>query len=250
MRLWSWLRRSQSHRPLTVAYGAGWLCVDDRDLVQRAVFCSGAYEPEVWETLSDHAVGDEVLWDVGAHIGTVSVRAQLDRRFRLCLAFEPDPDRYAVLLQNLRMNGGESRARAYPWALGEGPASLRLYRGPPANTGLSSLAHPVSADSVGVVSRSIDNLVLDHGFPSPTLVKIDVEDWEDRVLRGAERLFGLRPPRAVVFEAATGAHGPADARISAFFSRHGYSVRRVVRPGGILDARENYLAVHGRTSSA
>src|SRR5438128_6845436 len=105
LRMWSWLRKLQQHRRLTIRYcGNGWLAVDERDLVQRYVLHSGFYEPEVWERLFAFAVDSEVVWDVGAHVGTFTLRSLLDPRVRVVHAFEPDPVTFEVLEWNTRLN--------------------------------------------------------------------------------------------------------------------------------------------------
>src|SRR5207245_2543107 len=81
LRLWTWLRRSTGYPLLTVRYcGRGWIALDERDYVQRYVLTDGLYEPEVWEALFSSAWDSEVLWDIGAHVGTFTVRSMLDSR--------------------------------------------------------------------------------------------------------------------------------------------------------------------------
>src|SRR3989338_5041003 len=105
IRLWGWLRRMQNYALLTVSYaGDAWLALDDSDFLQGGVLVSGAYEPEVYDGLFQHALWDEIIWDVGAHVGTFSVRAAMDHRVKEVHAFEPNPRTVSFLEINRALN--------------------------------------------------------------------------------------------------------------------------------------------------
>jgi FkbM family methyltransferase len=241
-RVWSWLRRASGYARLTVRYGrGGYITLDERDLLQREILVAGTYEPEVWEALSAFARAAEVVWDVGAHIGSFAIRALLDTRVGEVHAFEPDPIQAEVLSQNLALNGRQYVVHRY--ALGCRHERRQLQRGPLANMGLSSLVLRGGSETCEVECRSADEVVFSDGVPAPTLLKVDVEGWEGEVLRGAERLLREQPPRAIVLEAACDASGEVlDPGIVEYLRSHGYEWRRIIRPSGIIDVRENYLA--------
>jgi FkbM family methyltransferase len=215
--------------------------VDERDLIGARVFTTGGYEAEVWGALASLAVRDEVLWDVGANIGTVSIPALHDARFAHVHAFEPDPETSAVLHHNLALNG--RRYTVHPLALGDRTGTVGLRPGPTANRGLSSVASSADPELRPVACRTADDLVFGGGVPAPTLMKIDVEGWELPVLRGARRLMAEVPPKALVVEAICAPDGtmtePALARV---LSDSGYDVRRLPRPDGTIEERENFFA--------
>src|SRR5690349_17994902 len=76
LRIWRYLRKLQGYSRLTVPYiDVGWISLDERDHIQHSIFVNGAYEPEVWEALSSLAEDGEVIWDVGANIGSFALRA-------------------------------------------------------------------------------------------------------------------------------------------------------------------------------
>ncbi len=247
LRFWGWLRRWGSYPRLTVRYAtAGWITVDERDLIQREILVNGFYEPEVWEMLSSAADSEEVVWDVGAHVGTFSIRALLDPRVKMVHAFEPDPISAEILEFNLSLNDSkQSRWALHRFALSDGRGPRKLYRGPDANTGLSSLV-PRAGELVFEVScLSADELVLRKGIRPPTLMKIDVEGWESRVVAGAQRLLAERPPKAIVFEAGYREPGRiSDPSLARCLESWGYAIRHIRRPSGIVEERENFLAVH------
>ena len=249
LRFFGKMRRATRYARLVVRYAdIGWLSVDERDWVQRQVLATGFYEGEVWEALSKFAARSEVVWDVGAHVGSFAVRAMLDGRVREVHAFEPDPLNREGLMLNLALNNGQ--CVVHPYALSSRHEITRLYHGPFANTGLSSLAAPVSTEAFDVECRTIDDLVFLQGVCPPTLLKMDVEGWEHHVLQGASRLLSEKPPKAIVFEAECDESGrPLRTSMIDDLRKTGYRVRRIDRPYGSIESRENYLAEYVAPSS-
>ena len=81
------MRRRQNYRRFLVRYGpSGWLTLDERCFLQRQIFVTGVYEPEVAETLLKFAVSGEVVWDIGANIGSFAVVALQDSRVQEVLS--------------------------------------------------------------------------------------------------------------------------------------------------------------------
>jgi FkbM family methyltransferase len=242
LRIWGWMRRWTGYARLRVQCGTnGWITLDERDLLQRYILGEGAYEPEVWESLASAARGNDVFWDIGAHVGSISVHALGDERIRAVLAFEPDPRQFELLRLHLTLNVG--RGTAFAFALSDRRERRPMRRGPGANMGLSSLTAGAGGETFEVDCRTADELVFGEGLPAPTLVKIDVEGWESHVLDGFKRILSEKPPRAIVFEADALESGePADHSIAASLDRLGYGVRHLRRRSGIIEVRENYLA--------
>jgi FkbM family methyltransferase len=257
LRLWRYVRQMFGYSPLTVAYGnASWISIDERDWLQASILNFGSYEPEVWSALARFASSDEVIWDVGAHIGSFALTAAEDRRVKSVCAFEPDPLTLQTLRRNLALNGNP--ANIYPFALSDATELKTLIRGPRTNTGMSTLGPTASTgmrDHVSdpgraklptfeVLCLTADALIADGAAPAPTLMKIDVEGWEYKVLNGAVQLMDSDCLKAIVFEAACDSTGKLkDARLSYLLTRFGYAVAHIRRPGGERRAVENYVAV-------
>lgn len=257
LRLWHWTRRLLGYAPLTLSYGdSGWITVDERDWLQLSIFSTGAYEPEVWEALARFATMGDVVWDVGACIGSFTLKAAQDRRVRTVCAFEPDPLTLTALRRNLALNGDP--ATVYPFALSDTTEPKELIHGPSLNSGMSTLTptsgtgmsqHVLASSRVAlprfeIACRTADELIQEGEAPQPTLMKIDVEGWEYHVLNGAKQLLASSSMKAIVFEAASDPTARlADERLQQLLNRFDYEVRHVSRPGGELRGVENYLAV-------
>jgi FkbM family methyltransferase len=246
LRFWAWFRKSTGYPPLTTPYcDRGRLALDERDYVQRRVLTDGLYEPEVWQALFAFASASEVLWDVGAHVGTFAVRSMLDARVALVHAFEPDPVTRRRLQMNVDLNrfvGAE--CCVHPEALAAGTGSSVLYRGPAQNVGMSSIEGMPSRQAFPVRRTSVDELVFARGIAPPTLLKVDVEGSERNVILGAEQVLRTYRPKALVFEAEAHCDGSlCDEVIPERLSCAGYKVTWIQRPNAEMWARENYLAV-------
>jgi FkbM family methyltransferase len=250
LRFWGWFRRAFGYAPLTVRYcERGWLTLDERDWVQRFVFTTGFYEPEVWNSLFTFASKNEVVWDIGAHVGTFTIRSIWDSRVAAVRAFEPDPDLRSTLERNVRLNSRRRQiCSVHGIAVAAGSRSAALYRGSVENLGLGSLvSHPKAvhprANPITVPCRSIDELVYDDKLAPASLMKIDVEGLESQVVRGAERTLREHPPKALVIELEADGSGRAtDRSLVDYLGNLGYVLSRVPRPSGDIQPRENYLA--------
>jgi FkbM family methyltransferase len=177
------------------------------------------------------------VWDVGAHIGAVTLRAMCNPLVSEVHAFEPNP----AVADLLQLHVGLSRGapvHVHHCALDQESGEARLAPGPTSNTGLSTIT---TSGSIVVPTDTIDRLVFEGGVRAPTLLKVDVEGAELRVLRGAARLLRQHPPSAIVIEA--GDRLDPDSRALVEGAR--YSVTHIQRPDATILERENYVAVLG-----
>ena len=127
--------------------------------------------------------------DIGANEGFVSLlaysAARKDQQVELH-AFEPNPTAFNILAGNLRLNGWQ--AELNPIALGEQPGEAVLTLG--AATSNSTLVdhgldYVASVGTRSVRVETLDGYCAGKGI-CPDLVKIDVEGFEIKVLRGAQ----------------------------------------------------------------
>jgi FkbM family methyltransferase len=243
MRLWNWLRRSVRWARLTLPYGRrGIITLDERDYLQELILVKGFYEPEVWRALVERAQGGEVFWDVGAHIGAVTLLALQEPRVREVYSFEPDPQTREVLDLHLMLNRAPSMGHAC--ALGGEARQAELVRGPSYNTGQTRVRLNSEGLAPRIDVRTIDDLVTAGGLSPPTLLKIDVEGLEEAVLRGAGQALRSGQLKAIVFEAESDEKGALRERsLAEVLEESGYLISHVCRPERRIESRENYVAV-------
>src|SRR5579883_1272000 len=106
LRVWNYFRSLSGWRLLDIPYQEDLgILLDERDILQFHILSSGQYEPEVFATLRQYAEKDEVLWDIGANIGSVSMLASKCPAISQVVSFEPDPLNYERLMANHQLNG-------------------------------------------------------------------------------------------------------------------------------------------------
>lgn len=166
--------------------------------------------------------------DAGANKGVYT--HFIARHARHTYAYEPNPKMFAILRRNIGAN-----VTASPVALGDttGEAVLRiplLAKGH-SNQGasLSAVKVPDRFTPVTVRTARIDDLGLaDIGF-----IKIDVEGYEDAVLRGARETIGRDRPVLLVEIEEKHTHRPIERDIAAIAAL-GYD--GMFLAGGVLHA--------------
>lgn len=178
----------------------------------RAKSC--AKEPHTVSWLELELRPGDVLFDVGANVGTYSLIAVRQHPGKVsAYAFEPSFSTYAQLCRNVMLN--ECQATIYPYmiALGRetGMATLNYWS---LDSGASMHAVGRSVDYAGrefepvyrqqVMVHSLDDLVERYGFPVPQLIKIDVDGTELDILVGAQRVLEDRRVRSLMIEVSEG----------------------------------------------
>jgi FkbM family methyltransferase len=161
----------------------------------------------------------DVVWDIGAGFGLYTVLAALKPHAETSIiAFEPEPAVRRLLEENLALNGIQN-AKLFSFALGDADAKTILYPSDTPNVGTSALLQRVDyrlkKQGIPIEMRRGDTLVTQGKVPAPTILKIDVEGAEARVLRGMQTLLIKPTLRALYCEvhplllANTGSSGAA-----------------------------------------
>ena len=173
-------------------------------------------QPEVPIWIDTFSPGD-VLWDVGANVGTYSLYAA-SREGVQVLAFEPEASNYFVLTRNVALNGMWDRIKTYCMALSDETSlsELSLF-----HTAIGGSKHafgdpeesweeddPIVFQQ-GMIGFSIDGLIEQFGCPVPNHIKIDVDGIEEKIIAGARKT--LRNPKLQSILLELQAHKPEEA---------------------------------------
>ena len=149
-----------------------------------------------------------VLADIGANVGMYTVFAALVRGARV-VAFEPESENYAILNRNVRLNRIADRVLALCAALSEEAGIDRLYLSAAmAGGSCHSFGQEVGFDlqprpaafAQGSIALRFDDLVASGQVPAPDFVKIDVDGFEHKVIRGMEQTLRKGAVRSLIVE--------------------------------------------------
>ena len=175
---------------------------DPADMIKQVIVAGDKWERHSFDLLAEHIVPGSVVIEVGAHIGTHTVRmGQLAGPWGRVYAFEPQRKIYRELHHNLALNG-VTNVVALRMAIGSGETRIiEMNPASPGNEGGTGVGSGGDAAEL----RSLDSF----GFERLSLLKIDVETYENEVLDGA--LDTIRRNRPVMLIEIMGGHDPETA---------------------------------------
>jgi FkbM family methyltransferase len=205
---------------------------DFSDSVQRQIYFGGLFEPaESYLFLKLLAPGMTVL-DVGANCGQYTLLASRAVGTQgIVHAFEPLPDTFKTMTENLRLNGYRNVIlnQAALWnettqlTLGRGPEKLSHSGSWSAGYG-SVDPHPTVVPAV-----RLDDYVREHAIERIDLIKMDIEGAEPFVLEGArESIERFKPTFLMELNSRTLTQlGWTTARLGKLLLSFGYSAFEV-----------------------
>lgn len=164
------------------------------DSLFRRFVWSRVHFPEHELKVLDGLRGLGTVIDVGAATGNYSW--VLARRARRVVAFEPGDEHF----HRLRLGANGSRITPLKYAVGEDSRRVKFFKPDDTVDGLHSATcssdNPVigSAEVSEIEQVSIDEIVDSEGIEDIDLIKIDVEGYENQVVRGALRTISRFEP--------------------------------------------------------
>jgi FkbM family methyltransferase len=189
----------------------------------KAVYGNPPDHPEMLVWQRRLGPGD-LFVDVGANVGSYSILAG-DLGAGV-IALEPAPDTFALLAENVRLNG-------YPVTMLKAAAGAAC--GTARFTSGQDAVNRLAADGPAEIEMvTLDTVIGDRIVAG---VKIDVEGFEIEVLRGCEQALAEQRIRLIQLEwnqASTDAVGTDRAPVAALLARHGYRLFRPDPAGSLV----------------
>lgn len=145
-----------------------------------------AYEPEAWKHLMSQVQPGDIVVDIGAYIGLYTIA--LAKRIRpsgKVVAFEPDSKNFIVLKEHIELNGVSNLVDLIQAAVGTHDGLISFVHGDGINMG-SHISHVTTNTTQRVQCVRLDTIFNDKHID---ILKIDVEGYEEDVLKGAVNLF-------------------------------------------------------------
>jgi len=215
--------------------------------IEWSLWVMGIYDLSLSEAIWRLSDRGETALDIGANIGyTASLLAQRVGTQGRVLCFEPNPEVYEELSENVRMwreiTAG-SPISLSPLALsdraGEGVLSI-----PPRNRGEATLLE--TGDRAENIAKTypVELTTLDRFLTEKDkigVLKIDVEGHELAVFQGASQLLGRHQIRDILFEN----HDYYPSDVSNFLEQQGYTIFRIWK--GFWQPKlkpPNYTVIH------
>jgi len=165
--------------------------LDLHEGIDFSIFVTGKYEPKIQKAFAQITSPGDVVLDIGANIGAhAMVLGELVKDGGQVYAFEPTHWAYRKMLRNLSLNPG-LKVKALHAALTDEKGALI-----PATVSSSwdltrSLSEANALDmgyaqsTEGCAQFSIDQWVKTENIQKVNVIKLDVDGFETRVLRGA-----------------------------------------------------------------
>lgn len=132
------------------------------------------------------------FYDIGANIGIYSCLVGTCDPSVSIVSFEPHPSNSERLQENIEINGLSERASVFEVALSDSEGETTL-AAPDGSDELGEGSFSIGAvtdDAVAVSTISADKLIESENLPPPSVIKIDVEGAEGKVLRGMQDVLG------------------------------------------------------------
>ena len=202
-RIASWQLRSRLQREIIVPWIAGQKLIVKRGMTgATGNIYFGLHEFTDMMFLLHFLRRDDVFLDIGANVGTYSVLAS-----GVCKAtthaFEPDPSALVALRRNVEINNLQDLVTVHSEALGASDREVGF------TIGLDTANRIATSGDDGhyrlVQQKQLDSTV---GNCGPSFAKLDVEGYEEEVLRGGQALLAETSFRAIELETVTpGAQG-------------------------------------------
>lgn len=177
--------------------------LDLHEGIDFSIFITGKYEPAIQKAFAVNVQPGDVVLDIGANVGAhAMILAELTGKTGMVYAFEPTDWAYQKMVRNLFLN---PQLKVMPIH-----AALTDPNGSPIPETISSSwdltlplreANPLDAgyarSTSGCSQYSLDQWVQNTGIEKVNVIKLDVDGFETRVLRGAVETLRKFKPRII-----------------------------------------------------
>jgi FkbM family methyltransferase len=221
--------RRSAHRPFVIELRDG--C---RFLVRTPMdvwVLKEAYLDRQYERASVEIQDGWNIVDIGAGLGDFAIRAAKGRPHSTIYAYEPFPESFTLLQENLRLNPRTTRGnvKAFPYAIGSQGGSMQLQLVTPEPVQHSTATENATRDSVSVRSITLDQVFAELTMTRCDFLKMDCEGGEYDILFNANAAT-LGKIKHICLEHHDGVTPYSHADLIRFFEKNSFQVRRIPSP--------------------
>lgn len=134
------------------------------------------------------------IFDLGAFIGDTAYCFAKKFNCKKIYAFEPDPDNYKILIENIKLNNLEKTVIPVQLGVGKENSYFYLIKG---GAG-SSIHKDKTENSVKVKIKTVDDFVAKNKIKKVDFIKMDIEGAEFDALKGAVKTLKRDKPDLLI----------------------------------------------------
>jgi len=216
--------------PVTTRLGNGMkIKVAWNDHVGRHIFERGYYEEPTVNVIAALLRPGMVFFDVGAHVGQYTLVASgLVGEQGQVHSFEPDPDTFGWLAENVAQNGLRN-VFINPLAVSDDTSARELFLATAQDVGSNSLSQPLnySGKKFTVRCTTLNEYIKAKRIGRIDVMKMDIEGAEYAALTGASDVLqsNEKPTLVIEFEERRQrAFGSSCLKLAELLKNHGYAV--------------------------
>lgn len=191
-----------------------------------------AGEKEILSDFISELDRGDIVYDIGSNVGTYTCFAASELGDASVVAFEPEPQNAIHLRKNLDLN--DLSAKVIEVALSDTNGEVKLsLSGNEAGEGGHAITTDDTKDGIWIETVRGDTIIERENLTPPTILKIDVEGAEMKVLRGLEETLRKRC-RLVYVEVHPNKideFGSTESEISNYLEKTGFEVTKVAERG-------------------
>lgn len=181
---------------------------------------------------------DSVVIDVGAHIGTFSLRCALERNCTV-YAYEPCAENYKFLVDNIHVNNLDTKVRAFNRAVSNKNGVREFCVDTYHYSGSSFYLKARPFHAVKVECTTLKQIFDENNIQHCDVLKMDCEGEEKHILLDMDSISALERTGKIILEHHTLLDGK---EIAEYLRNKGFSVssnNQFQAEGGILHAARN-----------
>jgi len=219
-----------------------WFELDISDYMEWLIYFGILVEPR--KKLYDLIRNKSVIIDIGGNIGETTLNfAKFAGKKANVYSFEPDSKCYEKLMHNISLNNFEN-IKVFNFGLGDVDAKYYLASDSRNNKGGNKI-HLNITEEHNIVVKRLDDVVKEEQIFHVDFIKIDVEGFEYRVLKGAEEI--IKNDRPILFieldENNLKAQGTSGAALISFLETY-YSSIENASTGEQINSGFNFNNCH------
>ncbi len=186
----------------------------------------------------------DLFIDIGANIGSYSILAASSKDVDV-ISIEPIPSTFSWLQKNIKINDLEKKINAMNIGLADKKGSIKF------SSNLDTINHVLSIDEKNLPAIEVNVSTLDEILKGifPTIIKIDVEGYEMKVLEGAKNLINCPSLIAIIIELNGGGrrYGIEDSKIHKLLTSKGFDSFKYNPQNYKLESLDNQIDTDSNT---